>query len=425
MKKYEWVVIGSGIAGIITSEILSREGHKTILIEKNEKLASETTRDFHEWMHVGSLFTLIPDNLKTLKFILGAIDDLFDFYSSYKRMNLLPTEDGLDINGDVNGWFIKNNFINFKFRVQGRKIVFPWLIGIARSIFLIQKIQEHDWLRRRAGIINPFKYKWKEILYILKQILLHKDKFYAVKTPDFTMNSRALLRDMVATSIDKGLVISTSNKFIKYEKTNGGYFVVTEKETFFSKNIALCSGGNIANFVDAHVKKSYAPMAVVDNVSNETKSFVELDYYPKNCINIITKDKNIGLVGGISFNDENKCDRYIEEVIKKHKIYQPNLKVLKKYNGVKCEFIIKGEPRNYLYHIKEIENNVWMVIPGKFTLGFSIGPEFYRKVYNKNPKRHFSTTTNNTKANNLVTNTVWQDAINNNNIQKGNNYGND
>ena len=69
MKKYDWAVIGSGIAGIITSEILTREGHSVVLIEKNNLLASETTRDFHEWIHTGSLYTLIPDNLLTLKFI--------------------------------------------------------------------------------------------------------------------------------------------------------------------------------------------------------------------------------------------------------------------------------------------------------------------------------------------------------------------
>ena len=140
MEKYEWAVVGSGIAGVITSEILTREGHSVILIEKNEKLASETSRDFHEWMHTGSLFTLIPDNLKTLKFILGAVDDLFDFYSSYKRMNLKPSQKGININGDVKGWFNKNNFIHFKFRIKGRKFTFPWLIGIARSVFLINKI---------------------------------------------------------------------------------------------------------------------------------------------------------------------------------------------------------------------------------------------------------------------------------------------
>ena len=74
MKKYEWAVVGSGIAGISIAEILSREGHSVVLIEKNSKLASETTREFHEWLHTGSLYTLLPDRLKTLRYILGAID---------------------------------------------------------------------------------------------------------------------------------------------------------------------------------------------------------------------------------------------------------------------------------------------------------------------------------------------------------------
>ena len=76
MRKYEWAVIGGGIAGIAVREILSREGHSVVLIEKNSKLASETTREFHEWIHTGALYTLVPDTLMTLKFILGSIDDL-------------------------------------------------------------------------------------------------------------------------------------------------------------------------------------------------------------------------------------------------------------------------------------------------------------------------------------------------------------
>ena len=76
MKNYEWAIVGSGITGITIAEILTRQGHDVVLIEKNKNLASETTRDFHEWLHTGSLYTLIPDRLKTLRFILGAVDDL-------------------------------------------------------------------------------------------------------------------------------------------------------------------------------------------------------------------------------------------------------------------------------------------------------------------------------------------------------------
>ena len=412
MEEYEWAVVGSGIAGVVAAEILTREGHSVILIEKNSKLASETTRDFHEWMHTGSLYTLIPDNLKTLKFILGAVDDLFDFYSSYKRMNLRPTIKGIDINGDQKGWFNANNFIHFKFRVKGRKFTFPWLIGIARSVFLINKIKEHDWLRRRGGVIDSFKYNWKDLVLIIRKLIISKERFYSVETPDFTMNSRLLLNDLISTSKDKGLTISLKNSFISYKKTDGGFIVETEDRTIFVQRIALCNGANVADFVKAKVKKSYAPMAIIGDLTNDTKSFVELDYYPKNCINIIVKENEIGLIGGISFNDESKCADYIDEVISKHKQYQPQIKVLGKYNGVKNEITLPGESRNYLYHIKEVEEDVWLIVPGKFTLGFSIGPEFYRRVYKKNPRKFFDTTTSNSKSENSMSNPVWKDMFN-------------
>ena len=105
MKKFDWIVVGGGIAGISIAEILTRQGHSVAIVEKNKKLASVATREFHEWVHTGSLYTLVKDQMKTLKYILGSLDDLLEFYSSYKNMNLSPTEKGLLINDQNNGWF--------------------------------------------------------------------------------------------------------------------------------------------------------------------------------------------------------------------------------------------------------------------------------------------------------------------------------
>ena len=211
MKNYEWAVIGSGIAGISIAEILTRQGHSVILIEKNETLASETTREFHEWLHMGSLYTLVPDKLKTLRFVLGAIDDLIEYYSSFKRMNLLPTEMGLKISKESENWF-NDNYIHFKYRIRGRKITFPWILGVARSIQLVEKIHKHDWLRRRAGELSPFyKDSKKRIMSLFTELIGSDDLFKTVRTPDFTINSRSLLKDLVATSIENGLEISVGN----------------------------------------------------------------------------------------------------------------------------------------------------------------------------------------------------------------------
>ena len=112
MKTFDWIIVGGGIAGISLSEILTREGHSVALIEKKNKLASVTTREFHEWFHTGSLYTLLKDDMKTLKYVLGSLDDLLEFYSSFPKMNLKPTEQGLKIIDDDKGWF-SSNYINF------------------------------------------------------------------------------------------------------------------------------------------------------------------------------------------------------------------------------------------------------------------------------------------------------------------------
>ena len=45
---YDWIVIGGGISGISIAEMLVREGKSVLLLEKNDKLASETSKVFHE-----------------------------------------------------------------------------------------------------------------------------------------------------------------------------------------------------------------------------------------------------------------------------------------------------------------------------------------------------------------------------------------
>ena len=64
--------------------------------------------------------------------------------------------------------------------------------------------------------------------------------------------------------------------------------------------------------------------------------------------------------------------------------------------------------KNYtLFPINSKYQNVWSVIPGKFSLAFSLAPEFYRLVYKKNPKKIFTTSQDNGKFTNLVSDTIW------------------
>jgi len=119
----------------------------------------------------------------------------------------------------------------------------------------------------------------------------------------------------------------------------------------------------------------------------------------------------LGLVGGISFKNRSKCDAYLDSVVSKNQLLFPGMKEIDRYIGVKNEITFKNEPRSYLYHIVEISNNIWSVAPGKFTLAFSLAPEFYRRVYLKNPRKFFQTYTDNKKYSDLVANTIWFESM--------------
>ena len=400
MKSYDWIIVGGGIAGISIAEILSREGHSVALIEKNKKLASVATKEFHEWVHTGSLYTLVEDQMKTLKYILGSLDDLLEFYSSYKNMNISPTDKGLEINESKDGWFNKN-YINFKYRLKNRKFLLNWIYSISRSIALIEGIRKHDWLRRRAGIIESVTSEYyAPILKNFFKILFTSEKFFQIKSTDFTTNSRLLLRDLLSTSIKNGVEVFTDNELIDIQNNKNGVIAKCKKGEINGKQIALCVGGSVEKFTKTKLKKSYAPIAVVKNVPVETESFVELDYFKKTCINIITKGSSYGMIGGISLSNKDNVEKYFEYMINEHKKANPNIDILEKYVGVKNEIISKGESRNYIFHInQDHENkNIWSIIPGKFTLAFSLAPEFYRLVYNKNPRKFFATHPNTNTA---------------------------
>ena len=409
MKTFDWIVVGGGVAGISLSEILTREGHSVALIEKKDKLASATTREFHEWFHTGSLYTLLKDDMKTLKYILGSLDDLLEFYSSFPKMNLQPTDKGLKITDNNKGWF-SPNYINFKYRLKNRKLILPWLYAIARSIALIDGIRKHDWLRRRAGILESVTTEYYfSILKNLLKIVASSNKFYKIETTDFTTNSRDLLKDMIATAEKNGLEIFTKNELLEIKNSNNNIVANCSNNNFHAKNMVVCLGGEIEKFSDLKINKSYAPIAVVKNIKADTKSFVELDCFKKNCINIVTKGKSFGLIGGISLSKKDEVQKYFDFMINEHKKLNPGIEILEKYIGVKNEIFQKKENRNYLFHINPSRKykNVWSVIPGKFTLAFSMAPEFYRIVYKKNPRKFFNTSSDAGNFSHLIEETVW------------------
>jgi len=402
---YDWIVIGGGISGITTAEILTRQGHSVLLLEKNDSLASETSKVFHEWLHTGSLFTLVPDNHLTTRYLLGAMDDLLKFYNQFDRMNLIPTEAGLKVSGD--GWF---NNDNIHYHYRNRRLNPIWTANVSRSINKVRLIKRHDWLRGRAGG-EYTNISTKSFLKEFYSLIIQNRKFVKVSSADLTINSRILISDILNHAKSNGLEIRLNSDVQTVLKEGKKVKIQTGEAEYFCENAVVCSPDLVSRLFKKKLKILYAPIAVVEGVPDETECFVELDYYTKNCINLLTKGGGYGQAGGISIAKKELVDSYMEFVIKEHKKRNPSIKVIDQYVGLKKEMVSDNQERNYLYHINEHEKNIWSLVLGKFTLAFSSAPEFYRQVYKKNPSI-FLDKTNDSEHDLRISKTSWQEIVN-------------
>ena len=168
---------------------------------------------------------------------------------------------------------------------------------------------------------------------------------------------------------------------------------------------------NVSNKYNLTIKTGFAPMAVVENVPEKEVSFVELDYNLKTCINLLKKNDGIGQAGGITVNTQSEVKPYLDYIIAEHKKRNPSIKVIDTYVGIKKELVSKGKGRNYLYHINQNSDRVWSIVLGKFTLAFSMAPEFYRRVFNKNPTSDIGNITHDNSK--ILSDTSWQEIVTN------------
>lgn len=341
----------------------------------------ETTNVYHEWFHTGTLYTILADKLRTTRYCLGAVDDLLEFYSGFQRMNLLPGSRGFSVNGP--GWFDRNQV---EYRYQ-KSILHPWwAFSVARARWLVEEIKTHDWLRRKAGSSHDgFRFN---PLMIFKHFSLEKST-ETVTSPDMGIRTQEILGDLVKSFVLQGGKIETNKKVISVKENKTSCEVRCQAgKRFLSRKILYCCAQGVTRLrPEIPIKISYAPMHVCHGLAGDAKSFVELHPNPSKCINLIVKERGFGLAGGISFEKQEQAKAYSEYLWREHSRRNPKLKLIESYMGLKQEALIPGQPRNYLYHILPLSTRQWAVILGKFTLMFSMAPEFARLALGKNPPR--------------------------------------
>lgn len=242
--------------------------------------------------------------------------------------------------------------------------------------------------------------------------LKEKSSFFELDSTDRTMNSRLLLGDLLASCINNKAEIRVATRFLNYVEERDHVSIETDKGRIYGQQIAICSPDAISSTFNVPIKHGFAPMAVVEGVWDKSSSFVELNYVQTRCINLLAKGGGIGQAGGITLAHKSKADEYLKYIVSEHKKRNPSLRVLGSYTGIKKELVSKGQDRNYLYHIDKRSQRVWSVVLGKFSLAFSMAPEFFRRIYRENPKK-VAPEAPALGDHSLLSDTTWQQIVKN------------
>lgn len=414
---YEIVVVGGGIAGLCIAEIFSRSGWKVALLEKNTGICMEASGAHHGWFHFGSLYSIFPNN-QFMRTLVGGIDDLIEHYSGFPGMNIRVSEDGrLDL-PQVDGAWIRDDPIQYIVAARNdrdfnlhvydglsnylRKIFFTltWDLAIKQFISRHQRFHKFDWRSGPASDHIP-KAGWmdysREVIFKPEAIdcKLDPDTHFRISGFDRPMMPENIIGDLLKSFIGSGGTFMPTCEYTGYRRQGGVNIVCARDRELTTKHLVLASGKGLKDHLagKANVNVVVSPLLIaypaVCNVN-----LVRLTPFVSRTVNHIihyANGKAYSVIGGGYFaspDDESAIAKVKEELVAAAEKVFPALaqaKFKEVYVSYKTE--ISGElgERNYQYLIRHLDENVIAVVPGKFSLGFSLAVNVYKKLVGKPP----------------------------------------
>ena len=420
VKKYDYVIVGGGIAGLASAELLSRSGHSVLLLEKGPKLCQEASASHHGWFHFGSLYSIFPDN-QTLRTLVGGIEDTIDNYSAFENMNIkIDAQGKLCFPDNGLGWIrdepleyivsARNNADFNMFTFDGLKsyltkifFLFTWEIAIKQFISRHQRFHKHNWLGSilaskwipKAGIGDYSKEIIEKPAY--KDIDLENDTHFKIKGYDRPMRSTAIVSDLVRSFLGSGGEIQLDQQVTSIGGTLGEKFVVTKSGQRFETGLVIVAAGKwLGEFEDADEVKVVASPLLVTYPAVTSHHIVRMTPFMEKSINHIHHTINgytYSVIGGGDYADPNNLDdvnRTIENLKSKARDVFPKFntaKVSTHYLGFKTEVTTKFKERNYQYIIRDHGVGEISIVPGKFTLAFSLASSLYHHLHGTKPSK--------------------------------------
>lgn len=353
-----------------------------------------------------------------MRTLIGGIDDLIAHYSGFPGMNIRVSDDGRLVFPEVDGAWIRNepmqyivaarNDKDFNFNAYDglgdffRKLFFTltWDLAIRQFICRHQRFHKFDWRTGPASEHIP-KAGWmdfsREVIFKPKDMdcTLDPDTHFRVSGFDRPMIFRNIVGDLFNSFIGSGGTFMPVSEYTGYRRKGGVNIVRTRDREITTKHLVLASGRGLKNHLagKANVNIVASPLLVVyPAVSN--MNLVRLTPFVSKTVNHIKHEANgevYSLIGGGYFappDNELAVANIKDELIAvAEKVFPAAAQAEFKEVYISYKTEMSGElgERNYQYLMRNLDEDVYAVVPGKFSLGFSLAVNFYKKLVGTPP----------------------------------------
>jgi len=431
-KHYNYIIVGAGIAGLATAELLTRSGFSVALIEKNDKVCQEASGEHHGWFHFGSLYSIFRSN-QFMRTLVGGIDDMLAYYSHFPGMNISVGDSGrLQFAHRDKVWIrdepieyivaARNNpDFNLKsfdgVRNYAKKIFFTltWEMAIKQFISRHDRFHHFNWNNGSASEWIP-KAGWKDYARDviskpdLTDVNLDPNTHFRVVGFDRPMNAPVIVADLLDAFLAQGGDLITSTEYKGYVKDDDTVIVNSTSGKFSGNRLLLSCGRFFKDMLPLKKVKVVASPILVAYPQLYDRSFVRLTPFMDKTINHLCHEVNgvkYSVVGGGYYADPNNVNtvesskKELEEMAFKVFPKLQDASLHEVYVGHKTELVADAGERNYQYHIQTLDENVWALLPGKFSLGFSLAVNAYKYLVGSEAIRKPELVSTKTSAKNI------------------------
>lgn len=435
------IIIGGGIAGVAIAEFLARHTNLSIkVLEKSPQLGNLASGKLEGWFHTGALYSG-QDDAQTFINCVNGVEDLINLYSPYFsekcNINLAETSEGFFtpyITPQPQGWFNDQPVYIIHPQTDAPEIQSSHLksdsiqLNIQRNRVLGRLEaaygKQHNWRVNHRCIAPTYAQvenyegltcSLKNSTELVQNLCRNFDASYGIEatnydiiqTLDSSMNTSAILRDLVASALSQGVMFETGVTIDKLLIDRYGPIRIKSLLCHSHRGLAkrlkaklfiFAVGQGFEPFlsdlqVRARLKKSRSAMVVaypalvdINFVRMSTKNRFHFNHFIQRrergdtqFIYSMLADSGYARDGAEEEVDIEPILESAERYFGQDKLYS---RQLFSYECVKTEFISEEEQkRRYSYWIESSpQSNYLCVLPGKFSFFPTVAFQAYQRI---------------------------------------------